>query len=283
VSADVTSELFAQPGTRVIAWRGGVRWERHLGAFKQPAGAAPAQRLRQGGVYLLTGGLGGIGGVLAEWLAREYKAKLVLVGRTPLPQRSDWDDWLDKHESGDSISQAIQKVRQLEKLGATVLPVAADVAVAERMKEVVAEARTAFKEIHGVFHAAGVIRDNLIQLKSPRDIEDVFSAKVYGTQVLDEIFRDAALDFMVLFSSTSAYIAPTGQIDYVGASAFVNAFAESCAGQRKYPVTAISLGIWKDVGMGGQLALRAPPCLAGRTRATGAAHRHAVVQGLGDR
>lgn len=260
VAADVTSELFAQAGTRVIAWRNGVRWERHLGAFKQPAGATPVQRLRQGGVYLLTGGLGGIGGVLAEWLAREYKAKLVLVGRTPLPQRSDWDDWLDKHESGDSISQAIQKVRQLEKLGATVLPVAADVAVAERMKEVVAEARTAFKEIHGVFHAAGVIRDNLIQLKSPRDIEDVFSAKVYGTQVLDEIFRDAALDFMVLFSSTSAYIAPTGQIDYVGASAFVNAFAESCQGQRKYPVTAISWGIWKDVGMVGQLA--GPPEVA---------------------
>lgn len=254
VAGDVTSELFAQPGTRVIAWRNGVRWERHLAAFKQPAGAAPVQRLRQGGVYLLTGGLGGIGGVMAEWLAREYKAKLVLVGRTPLPQRSDWDDWLDKHEAGDSISQAIQKVRQLEKLGATVLPLAADVAVAERMKEVVAEARAAFKEIHGVFHAAGVIRDNLIQLKSPRDIEDVFSAKVYGTQVLDEIFRDSALDFMVLFSSASAYIAPTGQVDYVGASAFVNAFAESCRDQRKYPVTAISWGIWKDVGLVGQLA-----------------------------
>ncbi|MGY4828000.1 type I polyketide synthase [Sphaerotilaceae bacterium SBD11-9] len=251
---DLAGELFAAPGTRVIAWRNGVRWERHLTGFRQPKGAAPAQRLRQGGVYLLTGGLGGIGGVMAEWLASEYRAKLVLVGRTPLPQRSDWDDWLDKHEIGDSISQAIQKVRELERLGATVLPVAADVAVAERMKEVVAEARAAFKEINGVFHAAGVVRDSLIQLKSPRDIEDVFSAKVYGTLVLDEIFRDSALDFMVLFSSASAYIAPTGQVDYVGASAFVNAFAESCRDQRKYPVTAISWGIWKDVGMVGQLA-----------------------------
>lgn len=254
LAGDVASELSAQPGTRVIAWRDGVRWERHLTAFRQPATAVPTPRLREGGVYLLTGGLGGIGGVIAEWLAREYRAKLVLIGRTPLPQRSDWDDWLDKHDAGDSIGQAIQKVRQLEKLGATVLPVAADVAVAERMKEVVAEARAAFKDIHGVFHAAGVIRDSLIQLKSPRDIEDVFSAKVYGTLVLDEIFRDSALDFMVLFSSTSAYIAPTGQIDYVGASAFVNAFAESCRDQRKYPVTAIAWGIWKDVGMVGQLA-----------------------------
>lgn len=258
LAVDVGTELFALPGTRVIAWRNGVRWQRHLDAFKQPAHAQPQARLREGGVYLLTGGMGGIGGVIAEWLAREYRAKLVLLGRTPLPERGDWDEWLDQHDAGDSISQAIQRVRHLEKLGATVLPVAADVAVAERMKEVVAEARAAFKEIHGVFHAAGVIRDNLIALKSPRDIEDVFSAKVYGTLVLDEIFRtpsnDRPLDFMVLFSSTSAYIAPTGQIDYVGASAFVNAFAESCRDQRKYPVTAVAWGIWKDVGMVGQLA-----------------------------
>ncbi len=282
VSGDLAGELFAQPGTRVIAWRNGVRWQRHLGAFRASKGAEGAPRLRQGGVYLLTGGLGGIGGVIAEWLAREYRAKLVLVGRTPLPQRSDWDEWLSTHEAGDSISQAIQKVRQLEALGATVLPVAGDVAVAERMKEVVAEARAAFRDIHGVFHVAGVIRDNLIQLKSPRDIEDVFSAKVYGTQVLDEIFRDTALDFMLLFSSTSAYVAPTGQVDYVGASSFVNAFAESCRGQRKYPVTAVSWGIWKDVGMVGQLAAPSQDTQAETLPVTSPHfdHRHASRDGL---
>ncbi len=254
IAGDVASELLAEPGTRVIAWRNGVRWQRHLGAVKSVKGAPAADsHLRQGGVYLLTGGLGGIGGVIAEWLAREYRANLVLVGRTPLPQRGDWDDWLANNESTDSISQSILKVRQLEKLGSRVLSVAGDVAVADRMKEIADEARKVFGTIHGVFHAAGVIRDNLIQMKSPRDIEDVFSAKVYGTLVLDEIFKDAPLDFMVLFSSASAYVAPSGQIDYVGASAFVNAFAESCRDQRTYPVTAISWGIWKDVGMVGQL------------------------------
>ncbi|MET0334496.1 MAG: KR domain-containing protein, partial [Rhizobacter sp.] len=259
MAADVSGELYTLPGNRVIAWRNGVRWQRHLGPFRAIAGKAPHSRLRQGGTYLITGGLGGIGGVIADWLARDYKAKLVLLGRTPLPQRADWDAWLSEHDASDSIAQAIRKVRQLEQLGASVLPLAADVVVADRMKEVVAEARAAFGAIHGVFHAAGVIRDNLIQLKSARDIEDVFSAKVYGTLVLDEIFRDTSnekppLDFMLLFSSTSTYIAPTGQIDYVGVSAFMNAFAESCRNQRPYPVTSIGWGIWKDVGMVGQLA-----------------------------
>ena len=256
VADDVTSELFARPGTRVIAWRSGVRWERHLTALKTPLAVPPASRMRRGGVYLLTGGLGGIGGVIAEWLAREFQAKLVLIGRTPLPQRSDWDEWLDTHEASETNARSIRTIRQLEALGASVLPMAADVAVAERVREVVAEVRSVFGEVNGVFHVAGVIRDSLIQLKSARDIEDVFSAKVYGTLVLDEVFRDSALDFMVLFSSLSAYVAPAGQLDYVGANAFVNAFAESCRDQRKYPVTAISWGIWRDVGMVGQLAPR---------------------------
>jgi acyl transferase domain-containing protein/thioesterase domain-containing protein/acyl carrier protein len=249
---DLADELAAMPGNRVVAWRQGVRWQRHLGDGKPaPEGAKP--KLREGGVYLITGGLGGIGGVIAEWLAREVHAKLVLIGRTPLPARADWDDWLARHKADDSISRSILKVRQLESLGAAVLPLAADVAVADSMKDALAEVRKTFGEVHGVLHAAGLIRDNLIALKSPRDIEDVFSAKVYGTLILDELFKDSALDFMLLFSSTSAHIAPAGQVDYVGASAFVNAFAQSCRGQRRYPVTAIGWGIWKDVGMVGQV------------------------------
>jgi acyl transferase domain-containing protein/thioesterase domain-containing protein/acyl carrier protein len=244
------AELWAAPATSVVAWRGDVRWQRHVVRARSTARSAPLQdKLRQRGVYLITGGLGGIGGEIATWLAKEYRARLILIGRTPLPAREDWDHWLAQHESSDTISRAITKIHELESLGAEVLAVAADVTVADTMQQAVAEARAAFGEINGVFHAAGVIRDNLIQLKSQRDIEEVFSAKVYGTLVLDELFRKQPLDFMVLFSSTSAFVAPQGQVDYVGASAFVNAFAESCQGARPYPVTAIAWGIWRDVGM----------------------------------
>jgi hypothetical protein len=62
----------------------------------------------------------------------------------------------------------------------------------------------------------------------------VFAAKLYGTLVLDQAFRDTPLEFMVLFSSNSAFVAPVGQIDYVAANSFLNAFAESCWSRRKY-------------------------------------------------
>jgi acyl transferase domain-containing protein/thioesterase domain-containing protein/acyl carrier protein len=244
------AELSAASGNGVFCWRNGVRWQRHVLKWASPTeSATTSNRLKTRGVYLITGGLGGIAGVLAEWLAKEYQARLVLLARTPLPKREDWDDWLERNDKNDSISASIQRIRQLELLGGKVLPIAADVTVAERMGEVVAEVRKVFGEINGVFHAAGVVRDSLIQLKSQRDIEEVFSAKVYGTVVLDQLFEKSALDFMVLFSSTSSYIAPQGQVDYVGANSFLNAFADARRGARSYPVIAVNWGVWKGVGM----------------------------------
>ncbi len=275
VVSALESELFAKPATSVIAWRNNVRWQRHIDQWRSPA-APPVQRIRQQGVYLITGGLGGIAGVIAEWLAREYRARLVLLARTPLPHRKDWDEWLATHPADDSITRSIQRIRHLEALGAQVLAVDADVTVDERMQEVVAAVRKAFGEIHGVFHAAGVIRDNLIQLKSQREIEEVFSAKVYGTVVLDELFRKAPLDFMVLFSSTSSFIAPQGQVDYVGANSFLNAFAESCRGDRAYPVIAVNWGIWQGVGMVGSVSAKtdAPALSAQLSHATSLPVQH---------
>ncbi len=245
----IALELDAPASNTVVAWRDSVRWRRFLGRLGVSEAHAHAGRLKKQGVYLLTGGFGGIASEVAQWLARSYQARLVLVGRTPLPAPDEWDSWLAQHDGADSIARAIRQVRQLQALGAQVLPLAADVTVAEQMQDVVDSANSAFGRIDGVFHTAGLIRDNLIQLKSQRDIEDVFAAKLYGTMVLDELFRKSSLDFMLLFSSTSAYIAPQGQVDYVGASAYLNAFAQSCRAHRPYPVSAINWGIWRDVGM----------------------------------
>jgi len=243
------AEIGAPAATEVVAWRGGVRWQRHVGPWRERDSAVAPARLHDRGVYLITGGLGGIAGVIAEWLAREYRARLVLVARTPLPRREDWNEWIAQNGLEDGTSRSIQRVRKLESLGAQVLAMDADVTVAERMQEVIEEARKVFGPINGVFHTAGVIRDNLIQLKTQRDIEEVFSAKVYGTVVLDELFAKSPLDFMLLFSSTSSFIAPQGQVDYVGANSFLNAFADACRGSRPYPVIAVNWGIWQGVGM----------------------------------
>jgi acyl transferase domain-containing protein/thioesterase domain-containing protein len=250
------AELLAAPANGAVAYRDGVRsvqeYERSA-----PAPATAASRIREKGVYLITGGLGGIGHVMATHLAEKAKARLVLLGRTPLPERADWDAWLRRHGSDERTSRRIAQVRALEAKGAEVLVCAADVTDIEGVRAAVAAARERFGEIHGVIHAAGVVKDALIQTKSLADVEDVFSPKIHGTVVLDTVFEQAALDFMLLFSSTSTVTAPAGQVDYVAANAFLNAYAS--ARTHKHPgrhTVAVRWGIWNEVGMAAEALLR---------------------------
>ena len=261
---NLEAELMAAPENAVVAHRDGERlvetFERSLPESSGPV----ASRIRNQGVYLITGGFGGLGLVIADHLATTAQAKLVLLARTALPERAEWEAWLRRQGPEHPVSQRIEQVRALEAKGAQVLVVAADVTDVEGVREAVATARSRFGAIHGVIHTAGIVNDSLIQLKSLASVEDVFSPKIHGTVVLDSVFSDADLDFMVLYSSTSTIIAPAGQVDYVAANAYLNAYASSRSDPeiRRHTV-AINWGIWNEVGMAAAALLRPEPVAIG--------------------
>jgi acyl transferase domain-containing protein/acyl carrier protein len=233
----------------LFAWRDGQRFGReHTAGNLPPTTTAMPRRLRERGTYLITGGLGGIGSLVAEWLARTCRARLVLVGRRPLPPRERWDEHIAAAGADDDRSRAIQKVRLCESFGAEVLPFAADVANVADMRTVVATARDRFGAIHGAIHAAGVIQDELIAQKEQAVVERVLAPKVQGAMVLAEVLGSEPTDFLVLFSSTSAVLGPPGQVDYVAANAFLDAFARSRSAAGR-PTTALQWGTWNRVGM----------------------------------
>nr|NIR48177.1 SDR family NAD(P)-dependent oxidoreductase [candidate division KSB1 bacterium]NIV70715.1 SDR family NAD(P)-dependent oxidoreductase [Phycisphaerae bacterium]NIR72680.1 SDR family NAD(P)-dependent oxidoreductase [candidate division KSB1 bacterium]NIS23702.1 SDR family NAD(P)-dependent oxidoreductase [candidate division KSB1 bacterium]NIT70622.1 SDR family NAD(P)-dependent oxidoreductase [candidate division KSB1 bacterium] len=202
----------------------------------------------KGGVYLVTGGFGGIGLALSEYLAQTVRAKLILTGRKGLPQRTEWEQWLVEHDETDDTSRKIRKVRELEALGAEVLVAGADVSNLQQMKEVIKRANQRFGRIHGLIHSAGVAGGGMIQLKSLEAAEQVLAPKVKGTQVLELLFKDTELDFMVLCSSLAATIGGIGQIDYCGANAFLDAFALHASRNGRIMVS-ISWDTWQEVGM----------------------------------
>ncbi|MDM3870606.1 SDR family NAD(P)-dependent oxidoreductase [Porticoccus sp. W117] len=249
---NLAERLFAEaqaPATNgVFAYRNDSRWQQHYDHLPAKGAEAPASRVKQEGVYLITGGLGGIGFEMAKYLAVNANARLVLVNRKPLPAQEEWAQWLTTHPHDDAISVGIRRVKELQGSGAEVLALSADVTDVDGMRRVLTEAKEHFGSINGVIHAAGVVKDNLIPVKTQTEIEDVFAPKVYGTLILDELFRDEPLEFMVLFSSTSTAIAPVGQTDYVAANAFLNAYAQSRNSGSQYTV-AINWGIWNEVGM----------------------------------
>ena len=235
----------------VAALRGAFRWTLELEPLPLPAASAAgdaASRLRQGGVYLITGGLGALGLEVAALLAREAAAKLVLVGRTPFPGRESWDAWLAAHGEEDPTSRRIRKLLAVEALGGEVMLVAADVADLLAMAAARDAAVERFGAIHGVIHAAGRAGGGVVQVKTRAAAEAVLAPKVKGALVLDELFAGCPLDFMVLFSSITSVLAEPGQADYAAANAFLDAFAQERSARGAF---TLSLGwdAWREVGM----------------------------------
>jgi thioesterase domain-containing protein/malonyl CoA-acyl carrier protein transacylase/NAD(P)-dependent dehydrogenase (short-subunit alcohol dehydrogenase family) len=247
LAAQITAEIAVAPAEAAVAYRGETRLVERFEPQSVPAptGAGP---LRRRGVYLITGGLGGIGLLQAEHLARAVQARLILVGRRGLPPREEWGSWLATHTRIDATSRRIRKVQALEALGAEVQIAQADVTNLEAMRQVVHAAQTRFGQIDGVLHAAGVLEDGVLQLKTREAARRVLDPKVRGALVLDALLGQTPLDFFVVFSSTSAILGPAGQVDYAAANAYLNAFAHSRAG-RPARVLAVDWGVWKGVGM----------------------------------
>jgi polyketide synthase PksN len=142
--------------------------------------------LKQNGVYLLTGGAGGLGYLLAEYLAKQVKAKLVLTGRSAL---------------SETRSASMQS---LKTLGSEVIYFQADVSKREEVNRLITKAKSHFNQINGIIHCAGVLKDARLLNKTAEDMKAVLAPKVHGTLYLDEATKTESLDFFVLFSSVTA-------------------------------------------------------------------------------
>jgi acyl transferase domain-containing protein/acyl carrier protein len=238
------AEVTGDAGGLTVAYRGAFRWVQVLKPCPLVKPVTKS-RFKQGGVYLITGGLGGIGMEIARYLAAEFKTALVLLSRTPLPDR---DQWL-QHPVG-------QRVLELENRGAQVMTAAADVSFMQPMEEVMNTIKERFGRLDGIIHAAGVIDyAGVIQRRTRQQSEAVMAPKVTGTLVLDRVVRQAGLEpeLFVFCSSTSALSGPFGEAAYTAANAFLDAFAfylnmqSGSASSGK--AVSINWGPWQEVGM----------------------------------
>lgn len=245
----VLEELLAEPRNYVAAIRDGNRFEVGVKPVDLRATCEfEAPKMRQQGLYLITGGFGGIGLTVAQDLIKKHQARIVLLSRHDLPKPANRAAYLRSHHPSDKTAQYIRALEQLESLGGEVHVVAADVCNIEEMTRVLMQIQSAHGQINGVIHAAGVIDDGPVQMKTNTSVEEVFAPKIHGTQVLDSLFPDGALDWLVLFSSTSSETGPAGQVDYVAANTYLNAYAQSRRGDETH-VMSLNWGIWQDVGM----------------------------------
>nr|MBP9181618.1 KR domain-containing protein [Fuscovulum sp.] len=239
----VVEDLLSPPA--IAALRGERRHE--LGLKPAPLPDATVQ-MPKGAHVLITGGFGGIGLTVAEDLVRRFGVKITLIARRPLPERGLWRAYLSRHDPADPLARRILALQRLEALGAEVHVAQADVANIVEMTAARDAGVARFGAIHAVIHAAGVVDDAPILAKTTASIEEVFAPKLHGTQVLHHLFPDGSIALMVLFASTSTVTGPAGQVDYVAANEYLNAYAKARAGGQTR-VVALNWGIWQGVGM----------------------------------
>ena len=221
-------ELIAEPFAAVVAYRGGHRSvQRYTGLRLEPSDER-AGLLHDGAVYLVTGGLGNIGLLLAEAIARQVKSKLILTGRSTFPDPAAWDAHLASHKH-DQTSARIRKLRALEQLGAEVRVAQVDVTDGPRMEALVRDVQRMWGRIDGVIHcAANLTPDAFGPIRDISDdkVSSHFGPKAHGLLIIEDLLRAQPPDFYVLLSSLSAVLGGLGLATYAASNAFLDAEAQ---------------------------------------------------------
>lgn len=242
-------ELYFMPCDGVVAYRGMQRWKQsfeRLPIVKNSRGI----RLKNDGVYIITGGVGGIGLETAQFISDEASGvKLVLASRSAFPEQEQWDNWIKAHNIKDRVSQKIIKLQKIASSGAEIYICQTDVTQKYQMNRLREKVMDKYGKINGVIHAAGQPGGGMIQLKKKEQAEKILSPKVNGAINLYEAFKECKLDFVLLYSSLNAITGGFGQMDYSAANAFLDAFAQTHDSYGNTRFISIDWDRWPGIGM----------------------------------
>jgi polyketide synthase PksN len=221
-----------------VQYQNGKRWVFNWSEIEvSREEVSPPLPWKDRGIYLITGGVGGLGLIFAKEILRHVKdAVLILPDYSPLNE--------DKQA----------RLKELETSGARIEYKQVDVTQKEAVSNLIQGIREEFGSLHGIIHGAGIIRDNFILKTNREELLEVLAPKVLGLVNLDQASKDLGLDFFVLFSSLAGCLGNVGQAGYSTANAFMDAYARYrntlvASNQRQGQTLSINWPLWKEGGM----------------------------------
>ncbi|GFZ92541.1 type I polyketide synthase [Okeania sp. KiyG1] len=223
-------EISSEDREDQVAWRGESRYVPRLNASPHRQADAKSLNFRQDATYLITGGLGALGLLIAPWMMDKGAKHLVLVGRR-------------------SPDEAVRKkLTELELAGAEVVVEQADVSVLESMTKVLRNIEHSKRPLAGIIHLAGSISDGFLLNQNWSNFERVMAPKVQGSWYLHELTQNQPLDFFVLFSSVASLLGTPGQGNYAAANGFLDGLVHYRRAMG-LPALSIHWGPISQVGM----------------------------------
>ena len=193
-----------------------------------------AESVKKGGVYWITGGLGGLGRILAKAFVEMEGINVILSGR---------------REPDETRQNELDELRSLaQQHGSVIEYIPCDVTDPESLSRTIQTIQEKYHHPNGIIHSAGIIKDSFIIRKTETEIDRVMGPKVFGAWNIAQAVQMEALDFIVFFSSVVGLLGNPGQADYAGANAFLDAFASDRSD--KTHIISINWPLWKEGGMG---------------------------------
>ncbi|MCM0593998.1 MAG: SDR family NAD(P)-dependent oxidoreductase [Gloeotrichia echinulata DEX184] len=233
-SAHLLQELWVYSQEREISYRNQQRFIKRLQTVNfadEPQQDIP---FKYQGIYLLSGGLGGVGMQVARYLLQNYQARLILVGRTPL----------------DANLQRLQAYQELHKLGGEVIYATVDICDLDQLQTTVNQVTSQWKkDLDGIIHLAGVFHERLVVEETLESLSAVFRPKILGTWTLHQLLKNNPDSIFISFSSVVSFFGGAAIGAYTSANSFLHSFThyqKQSSGLQSY---CLAWSMWEDIGM----------------------------------
>ncbi|MCU4825110.1 SDR family NAD(P)-dependent oxidoreductase [Bacillus cereus] len=238
---DCITEINSKKQVELVAYRDKDKYVQELQNVDIKALPEEKVEFKKDGVYVITGGMGGIGLEMAKYISSKENVNLILIGRSGLSATAS---------EKSKIAYKIKTINEIQESGSRVECYKANVANEHEIKEVFREIRKKFNKIDGVIHGAGVSGEGFIFRKEKEVFDNVIKPKIHGTWIMNQLTKDDQLDFFIMFSSITSLGGSMGQADYAAANAYMDSFEEfrSLVVPEQKTLTINWCG-WNDVGM----------------------------------
>ncbi|MEH2088946.1 SDR family NAD(P)-dependent oxidoreductase [Nostoc sp.] len=238
--AYILQEMQVSSKEREVAYRNGQRLVPRLEKVDWTNKPKSPVSFKQGGTYLITGGLGGIGIEIARYLLKYYRARLLLVGKTPLPEKSTWNEYPER----------LKAYQELEQLGGEVIYEAVDICDWKQLQIIVEKAKSQWgKNLDGIIHLAGTFHEQIVLEETQENLAAILRPKVLGAWVLHQLVKDNKGSIFINFSSAHGFFGSTAVGAYAAANSFLDRFSDYQNSQSKLASYCFAWSMWDETGM----------------------------------
>ncbi|MGA1870055.1 MAG: SDR family NAD(P)-dependent oxidoreductase [bacterium] len=247
-SADIVlAEINATHNARMVGYRKNKRFIQELRHIELNNHGSSHVQIKKNNLYMITGGTGALGLEVCKFLSAQEKIKLCLINRSVFPSKDKWESILTLGKDKKLIDKIIT-IKKIEESGTEIICQSGDISDYEKMRSVIASLKRKYGKITGIIHCAGVAGQGFIINKEEKNFREVVNPKIQGTWILDHLMQNDNVDFFIMFSSISSFMAERGQGDYAAANAYLDSFA-SYRNKKGKRTLSINWPAWKETGM----------------------------------